>query len=95
MKKFLDWLVFSSENADKWSLTIKGIAVSVVPIVISVSNLAHLQLQSGQLTSLFDGVASIVSALGVLVSSVIVVIGFVRKIIATITGDNAVINITQ
>ena len=58
----LDWFVFSSENADKWALTIKGLAVSVVPFAIALANLTHLKLQSDQLTAIFAGIESVVSA---------------------------------
>ena len=93
MKKFINWLSYSSENANRWSLTIKGLAVTVVPIVIALANLTHVQVDNTQVTALFDGIAAVVSSLGLFIGSVIAVIGFARKIISTITGDNAVLNL--
>ena len=92
IKKMWYWLVKSSANANNWSLTVKGALVSIIPIIIMVTNLANIHLQTADLTATTDAIVSIVAGFATLVSAVITTVGLVRKLYKTIVGTNAVLN---
>lgn len=92
MKKIFDFILKSSVDAQKTSLTIKGIGMALIPTLILVSNLANIQLQNEQLTQVVDAIANIVLYVGYAISSGMALYGLVRKIILTRVGENQALN---
>lgn len=86
MKTFWSWLVTSSADPAKWSLTIKGFAGTAITIITMVAGLANIQV--GDLTPVVDAVVSFVQAILLAVSSVAFIIGFVRKVWNTVSNKN-------
>jgi len=69
----------SSVNPDQLSLTVKGFILAVLPTVITVAGLAHLNLGQQEITGLANGLISVVSILAQLASAVMIVYGVARK----------------
>lgn len=83
MKKIIDWLVYSSENTENMSLTIKGILSSVLPLGLLLANQLGLTLDPEQVD------AFVLSALTVFTTSV-ALFGLIRKIVNTYKGKEVV-----
>lgn len=75
MNDFFKWLVTSSADPAKVSLAIKGMGLSIIPIVMFVTGLAD-----SDVTSIVNGVADVVAAIFAIVSAVMTVKGVLRKI---------------
>jgi hypothetical protein len=62
-QKLIGWIVVSSADPDEVSLTVKGALVAVVPTLMAVAGLAHINLGDGSLlTSFVDGLAQLIQA---------------------------------
>ena len=82
----LKWLVTSSQDPARWSLTIKGILVGFVPVIITLAGLANIDIGSDKLSAIIDGVASLVQVLLALVATGMTAYGIARKLYNTVTG---------
>lgn len=78
------WVVVSSADPKEISLTIKGVLVGLVPYVMVLVGLAHLNVGQDQLTTLIDGIADVIQYLLALISVSMTVVGMARKIWLTI-----------
>ena len=87
---FLTWLLVSSKDPEKLSLTIKGILVGILPVLSAVFGLANVQL--GDLTPIVDAIAAAVQTFIAFVAAAIALYGLVRKVILTLTGSHAGLN---
>ena len=47
IKKVFNWLVVSSADPSQMSLTVKGILTAIIPMVLTLTGLAHLSITSG------------------------------------------------
>ena len=86
-KTFWNWLVVSSADEDKLSLTLKGIfgaAVTTLTVVLGFANI-HV----GDLTPVVDALITLIQAIAAVVSAVVTLYGLVRKVVLTITGEHA------
>jgi len=83
MKKLFTWIVYSSENPEKLSLTLKGIVASILPIAL---------LLGQQLGFSLDGANAEQFALSVVTvfTTAITLIGAIRKIYNTFIGTKTV-----
>lgn len=84
MKNFLNWLVFSSENPENFSLTLKGAVATLLPVII---------LLVQQLGFSLDGVnieQYILSAITVL-TTFVTLVGLVRKLYNTYSQKEVVV----
>lgn len=90
IKTIWNWLVWSSSNADKVSLTIKGFA-SFIPTVVLFFTFLHLNVSSDSLSGVIDGIAVLVTSLGAVITAVVTVVAFLKKIYLTITNQNQAI----
>jgi len=92
MNKFFTWLTTSSANPAKTSLAIRGILVGIVPTLVWI--LPHvctyisvcidpnsLPIFLEVIVKIIEGILTVVQAIGVIVSTVMVGIGLVRKVI--------------
>ena len=87
LDKFLNWLLLSSQDANQWSLTIKGATVAI-PTILVFANLAHLQVTSDSLTAVIDAVSNVVLYIGGGISACVTAYGLIRKLASTILGSN-------
>lgn len=72
MKKFLNWLVISSANPQKVSLTARGALVAIIPTLIYAGQLAGYRWSTEHLTTIIDQATTILSA-------TLILIGLCRK----------------
>lgn len=86
MEKIWNWLVVSSADPNAYSLTIKGTLLGIATVLTMLAGFGHIQL--GDLTPLVDGIVQAVQAFLALVSSVVFVVGLVRKIYRTANGTH-------
>ena len=77
MNKYLS----SSINPDKLSLTIRGIAVGVIPILVIVLGMAGFDIPESNWSDLTEAVISLATSVLGVVSSFMVVYGLIRKIL--------------
>lgn len=91
MKTFWNWLVTSSSDPLKTSLTVRGVLVGIVPMAISMIPFlctgVHICIDPGSLPLVVDiavqfvhYVLIIVQGITVVVSAVLFIIGMIRKI---------------
>ena len=92
LKKIGKWLVFSSSNADKISLTVKGILYALIPAYVLFMGLYDIQTDSAKLSAVIDQIGGIVIVFGGMITAIMAGYGALRKIFTTATGTNAVIN---
>lgn len=91
MQKIFDWLVYSSTNADKWGMTIKGLA-TFIPSAVILLGFVHVHLDPNDASGFIDSLVVFVTSLGSLIGALATVIGFVRKVQSTYLGRNDVLN---
>lgn len=97
MKKVFDFIVYSSANPDKYSQTLKGILLGIIPFILYTSGIAcsfgdycwgmspnDLELLAEDIVQFFTVVLSVISA-------VMTAYGAGRKVFRTITGQNKVL----
>lgn len=82
--KFLNWLVFSSENPQETAMTIQGILVLQIPLVISFLQTAGINIVESQVT------AYVTMAMGAM-GAILTIIGLVRKLINTYSDKEVVV----
>ncbi len=84
MKKLLNWIIYSSENPQNFSLTLKGIVASILPIAL---------LLGQQLGFSLDGANAEQFVLSVITvcTTVITLIGAIRKVVNTLTEKETVV----
>jgi uncharacterized membrane protein len=71
----------SSVNPEQLGLTVKGLLVAIIPTVLLIAGLTHLNLGQTDLTSLADAIVEATVAISTAVSAVMVVVGLIRKIL--------------
>jgi len=91
LKKAWEWLVKSSANANELSLTVKAFLYGLIPMVVAMSGIMHVQLNSNMLTELVDALGQVIVVVGGIVTGLTFLIALLRKIITTITGKNEVV----
>lgn len=84
MDKFLNWLVFSSENPNNVALTIKGILLMAVPVVVNMLQQFGIQFAEQR-------AVDIISSAVIVISSLLTLIGLVRKLINTFSDKEVVV----
>lgn len=90
IQKAWQWLVYSSQDADKVSLFIKGLA-GFIPSVVLVLSVIHINVSGDNLAGFLQALAVLVTIAGSVVTAIITVLGFVRKIVSTAIGQNEVV----
>lgn len=92
MKKFWAWLVLSSNDPQKVSLTVKSVLTGLATYALFFTGLFHLNVGASDLSVFTDQIATLVGSVLTIVSCITGVYGFIRKIINTMSGRNEVIN---
>jgi hypothetical protein len=85
------WLMFSSNNPQAISLTIKGVLVTLLTYVTVAAGLAHISLPSDILTQVVDAIVMFVQSVLMAISIAITIVGLVRKLFKTFAGTNSVL----
>jgi len=70
----------SSVNPEQLGLTVKAALVAIVPVVLVITGLTHINLGQQELTEIIDGIVSLVVTGTALLSAVMGFIGVMRKI---------------
>lgn len=91
MKKIIQWIFLSSNDAEKLSTMIKGLA-GFIPTAVLFLSFIHLNVEPGTLQALIDALVTTVTAIGALVSGFYVLYGAARKVYTSIVGTNDVVN---
>ena len=93
IKKITAWLVLSSQNPTKWSLTIKGALTGGVTILTVVAGLAHINIPGADaFSAAIDAIIGFVQTALLCISAAATAWGLLRKIWSTISGENQVVN---
>jgi len=79
LKKVWRWVINSSEDPNKLSLTLKGL----LPLVIALSTISGYDLRQDDLSSLTDAVVTALVQFVALVSALTTLYGAGRKVINT------------
>lgn len=90
IKKVWQWLVYSSDNADQISTTLKGFGITAIPVIISISNVAHIAIGGADLTAFYAAIVSIVYYALLVVGGIVTLYGAARKIVLSVIGSNSV-----
>jgi hypothetical protein len=85
------WVVWSSADPAKTSLTIKALLVSGVTYLTVVFQFANINMGSFEMNVLIDGIVSFIQAILMVVSTATALFGLLRKSYKTIKGENPVI----
>ena len=91
IKNFLTWLVVSSKDPRKVSLTVRAALLAIVPTVISAASaacgfgLVCIGVDATGLNQAAETFAAIVEAVLLIVAGVLFLWGFLRKIVLTAT----------
>lgn len=89
MKKIYEYLVWSSVNADKISLTAKGAFSFFASIAIPALAYAGItRIAPGDITNLELYALALVQAVLGAVSALVVIVGFARKLYTSLKGTN-------
>src|SRR5436305_1423909 len=81
IENIVAWIVVSSADPTEISLTVRGALVGIIPTLMAVAGIAHINLGDGSiLTTLVDGIASTVQLALTLVATAMTVYGATRKL---------------
>jgi len=94
IKRFYNWVVRSSADPKKTSLTIRAAGLALIPTAISILStacgfgLVCLGVDAQGLNEVVETVASIIEAVLIVLSGLLFLAGFLRKLFLTATGQN-------
>jgi len=80
----VEWVVFSSKDPARISLTVRGILVGVVPFIIAGAGLADINVGPDELNGIVDSIIFLIQAFLTFVAASMTVWGLVRKLLNTI-----------
>lgn len=86
MKTFLQWLIISSSDSSKVSLTVKAFLGGLIPVLTIVLGFAHVQV--GDLTPVVDAFIAVIQAFFTFLSALLFLYGLGRKIYLTLMGQH-------
>ncbi len=92
IKKVWLWLVLSSENPKKYSLTIKATLTAVVTMVTTFAGIAGIGLPQTDWAMLIDTILMIIQQFLTAIALIAGLVGLVKKVGSTIQGTNQVVN---
>lgn len=92
MRKFWAWLLLSSKDPEKASLTIKSILSGVATYAIFFTGFFHITVGASDINNLIATIGTLTGTVLMLISAFSATWGAVTKIYHTIRGTNEVIN---
>jgi hypothetical protein len=96
LKNLIAWVVTSSADPSEVSLTVKGALIAVIPTLMAVAGVAHINLGDGSLlTSFVDALAQFIQIALTLVATAIAVCGAARKVRYLLFTKDASATLTQ
>lgn len=78
----------SSANPEKYSATIKGIAIGIIPAVIAFGPIFGIDITAIEMNDVVDKIIVAVQAIMTAVSAVVVAYGVLRKVIIRVYGND-------
>lgn len=88
--KIYEWIVWSSKNAEKWSLTSKSFITGSA--VIGILTMFKIVLPTEDINSLLDNLVIFVQGLGTVATAAVSAYAIIRKIYRTMAGKNDLLN---
>jgi hypothetical protein len=96
LKNLVAWIVVSSADPTEVSLTVKAALVAVIPTLMAVAGVAHINLGDGTvLTSLVDALVQFIQVALTLIATAMAVWGAVRKVWYLLFPKNGASTISQ
>lgn len=92
LKKIVAWLVFSSTNIEKISLTVKSLLYALIPVALLVLGAYKIKVDNAYLSAIIDQIVGVIIVCGGAVSAIAAAFGALRKIYTTAVGTNVVVN---
>ena len=74
----------SSVDPNELGLTVKGFLTALIPVVLVLSGIAHVNVGQEQISQFIDALVNIVVASTTLISTVAIFVGIVRKILVAV-----------
>lgn len=88
LKKIFAWIVFSSQDPTKLSMTLKSFLVGLVAVVSIVAGFGHFSLPADQTGPIIDALIAAVQSILATVSAITFVYGLIRKLVITVKGQH-------
>ncbi len=82
--KILNWIVYSSQNPDKLSLTLTGILTFLTPYIIGFLHLGYIHISgitNADASQLGAIIIAVITALVTATGGIMTIVGIVRKIV--------------
>jgi hypothetical protein len=92
MKKLIEWIVYSSNNKNQISLTVKGILVFVSNILILPLSYYGINLAPDTISIAIDLLVQITNIVLEVLSAMMIAYGLMRKVVTTLRGENAILH---
>lgn len=89
IKNFFTWLVASSADPNKVSLTVTSALTALIPYGIFLSGITHHSLDAADAGAVVAAIGTLVQVLLTAVSVCLFLYGLIRKIYLSLTGRNA------
>lgn len=86
------WFVYSSVNAENYSLTLKGVVGVIIAALTYFFNLRGIAFDSAALTTSGDLAISLAQNVLLTVSTIVALVGVIRKVYTTVNETNDVLN---
>lgn len=91
-KKIIAWLVFSSANVEKISLTIKSLLYALIPFTLLILDAYKIKVDNAYITAIIDQIVAVIIVFGGAVTAISAAFGALRKLYTTAKGTNDVVN---
>lgn len=88
--KIYEWIVWSSTNAEKWSLTAKAFVGGTA--LLGLLSMFGIVLPTDDISSLVDQIVLVLQAIATASTAVVTAYGLLRKIVKTVKGENDLLN---
>lgn len=92
MKKYFilawNWLVYSSADPKKVSLSVKGALTMASSLIIGLLTIFSVSVSNDEIANIIEALGLVVEMALSLVGAVAVLIGFIRKVYRTIKGEH-------
>ena len=84
--KVWNWLVKSSTNPEAVSLTVKGFGLGLIPVLLSVSGIAHISLTGDDMSNIVTMLSNLIDIFLTVIAGILSIYGLIRKIVFTVEG---------
>jgi len=89
-RKILSWIVYSSKDPKRLSMTIRGL-IGFVPSLVVLLALFNITVQEDEVVKLINDIATFAAGLSASYFTLLGIVGFIRKIWTTARNTNEVI----